>query len=48
MADDVNVTIKNLYLFVPNLIPSVETQLMFDEATQDVFRISFDEYYTER
>ena len=35
MDDDMNVTIKNLYLFVPNLIPSVETQLMFNEATQN-------------
>ena len=48
MADDVKVTINNLYLFVPNLIPSVETQLMFNEATQDNYKISFDEYYTER
>ena len=35
MADDINVTINNLYLFVPNLLPSVETQLMFNEATQN-------------
>ena len=35
MAEDINVTINNLYLFVPNLIPSVETQLMFNEATQN-------------
>ena len=48
MADDVNVTINTLYLFVPSLIPSVETQLMFNEATQDNYKISFDEYYTER
>ena len=48
MADDVNVTINNLYLFLPNLIPSVETQLMFNEATQNNYKISFDEYYTER
>ena len=48
MADDINVTIKNLYLFVPNLIPSVETQLMFNEATQNKYKISSDEYYTER
>ena len=48
MADDTNVTINNLYLFVPHLIPSVETQLMFDEATQKNHKISFDEYYTER
>ena len=48
MAVDINVTINNLYLFVPNLIPSVETQLMFNEATQNNYKISFDEYYTER
>ena len=48
MADDISVTIINLYLFVPNLIPSVETRLMFNEATQNNHKISFDEYYTER
>ena len=48
MADDINVTINSLYLFVPNLIPSVETQLMFNEATQNNHEISFDEWYTER
>ena len=45
---NLNVTINNLYLFVPNLMPSVETQLMFNEATQINYKISFDEYYTER
>ena len=30
MTDDINVTINNLYLYIPNLIPSVETQLMFN------------------
>ena len=34
MTGDINVTIKNLYLYVPNLLPSVETQIMFNEATQ--------------
>ena len=48
MADDKNVTINNLYLYVPNLIPSVETQVMFNEATQNSYKISFDEWYTER
>ena len=48
MADDINVTINNLYLYVPNLIPNVETQVMFSEATQNNYKISFDEYYTER
>ena len=48
MGDDIDVTINNLYLYVPNLIPSVETQLMFNEATQSNYKISFDEWYTER
>ena len=34
MEDDINVTKNNLYLYIPNLIPSVETQLMFKEATE--------------
>ena len=35
MDGDINVTNNILYLFVPNLIRSVETQLMFNEATQN-------------
>ena len=35
-------------MYIPNLIPSVETQLMFNEATQNNYKISFDEWYTER
>ena len=48
MTDDINVTINNLYLYVPNLIPSVETQVMFNEATQNIYKISYDEWFTER
>ena len=48
MDDDINVTINILYLYLPNLIPSVETQLMFNEATQNIYRISYEECYTER
>ena len=48
MVDDINVTINSLSLYIPNLIPSVETQLMFNEATQNNYKISFDEWYTER
>ena len=48
MADDIDVTINSLYLYIHNLIPSVETQLMFNEATQNNYKISFDEWYTER
>ena len=48
MADDIIVTINSLYLYIPNLIPSDETQLMFNEATQNNYTIFFDEWYTER
>ena len=48
MADDINLTINSLYLYIPNLIPSVETQLMFNEATQNNFTTSYDEYNTEK
>ena len=30
------------------MIQSVQTQLMFNEATQNIYKISFDEWYTER
>ena len=48
MADDINVTINSLYLIIPNLIPSAETQILFIEATQNNYKISYDEYFTER
>ena len=48
MADDINVTINNLNLYVPNLKPSVETQVMFNEITQNNYKISYDEHYTVR
>ena len=48
MADGIIVTINSLYLYIPNLIPSVETQLMFNDATQNNYKLSFNEWYTER
>ena len=42
MVDDINVTFNNLYLYVPNVLPSVETQVMFNEATQNDYKISYD------
>ena len=48
MADDINVTPNILYLYVANLIPSPEIQVMFNEATKKNYKISFDEWYTER
>ena len=35
MTDDINVTINILYLYVSNLLPSVETQVKFNEVTQN-------------
>ena len=48
IGDNINVTIKSLYLFVPTLNPSTETQLMFNESIQNNYRIFFDEWFTER
>ena len=47
-ATQIIVTINSLYLFVPFLIPTTETQLMFNESFQNNYRIFFDEWYTER
>ena len=47
-ATQINVTINSLYLFIPILIPTPETQLLFNESIQNNYRIFFDEWYTER
>ena len=48
IADDINVTINSLHLFVPKLIPSTNTQVMFNEAIMNNYSITFDSWYTER
>ena len=48
IGNNINVTISSLYLFVPTLIPNTETQLMFNESIQNIYRIFFDDWYTER
>ena len=48
MTDNNDVTINNLYLYVLNLLPSVEPQVMFNEATQNNYKVSYDEWFTER
>ena len=48
MEDEINVPSNSLYQYIPNPIPSVETQVMFNEATQNIYKISFDEWYIER
>ena len=48
MGDDIKVTINSLYRYIPKIIPSVQTQLMFNEATQSNCKVSSDDWYTER
>ena len=48
IATDVNVTIISLYLFVPVLIANTERQVMFNEAIQRSYSITYDSWYTER
>ena len=48
IADDIDVTINNLYLFVPTLIPDAATQTMFNNSIKDNFKISFDSWTSER
>ena len=48
VGTQINVTINSLYLYVPIIIPSTETQLMFNESIQNLYRIFFDEWSTER
>ena len=48
MDDHINVTIDNLYLFITISVPSVETHLMFNEATQNNYKLSYDDFYTDR
>ena len=44
----INVRINSLYLYVAIIIPSTETQLVYNESIQNIYRIFFDEWYTER
>ena len=48
IADDINVTINSLYFYVPQIIPSTSTQVMFNESIMNNYTITFDSWYTER
>ena len=48
IANDINVTINSLYLYVPKFIPSTSTQVMFNEAIMNNYTITFDSWYTKR
>ena len=48
IANNINVTISSLYLYVPILIPDSQTQLLFNESIMKNYTITFDSWYTER
>ena len=48
LANDINVTINSLYLFVPTLTPNTETQVLFNESIKNNYTLTFDSWYTER
>ena len=48
LADDINVTINSLNLFVPKITPNSETQVFFNESIKNNYTITFDSWYTER
>ena len=48
LANDIMVKIDSLYLYVPKLIPSTTTQVMFKESIMNSYTINFDSWYKER
>ena len=48
IADNNNVINNSLHLFVPILVPSTETQRMFNEPIKASFILSFHDLYTGR
>ena len=47
LANDINVTINSLFLFVPLLTPNSETQVLFNESIKNNYTLTFDSWYTE-
>ena len=47
-ATDSNVTLNNLYLFIPIFIPSPETQAFFNESIKNNYTISYDSWTSDR
>ena len=41
IGDDINVTIKKLYFYIPIFIPSAETQALFNESIKNNYTIAF-------
>ena len=45
---DVNVTINSISVFIPQIIPSPETQVYFNEAISKTFTLSYESWTTDR
>ena len=48
LANEINVTLNSLYLFVPIRTSNSETQVMFNESIKNISTITFDSWFTER
>ena len=46
--NDVNVTINSINMFIPQIIPSPETQVYFIEAISKTFTLSYESWTTDR
>ena len=46
--NDVNVTINDISFFIPQIIPSPETQVFFNEAISKTFTLSYESWTTDR
>ena len=46
--NDVNVTTNSISLFIPQIIPSPETQVIFNEAISKTFTLSYESWTTDR
>ena len=47
-VEDVNVTINNISLFIPQIIASPETQYIVNEAISKTFTLSYESWITDR
>ena len=47
-GNDVNMTIKSIYLYITILVPSAEQQQIFNESIRRNFILSFDAWVTDR
>ena len=46
--EDVNVTVNNISLFIPQIIPSPEPQVYFNEPISESFTLSYESWTTDR